>query len=158
VIFVTVGTTKFDRLIKAVDDLAASGALDHDIICQIGNGSYIPSHCDYLRFTPSISDYITEADLVITHGGLTTLELIRVRKRFVAIANTDLADDHQSSFLEHIARLSGITWSRNPADLPKLVDTALSAPLPELNTPSLGEAILRAEYPRPPIEPRKGKP
>ena len=58
-IFVTVGTTRFEALIVEVDRLAASATAE-PVLCQIGSGDYEPAHCDYFRFRPSIDDLIAD--------------------------------------------------------------------------------------------------
>jgi UDP-N-acetylglucosamine:LPS N-acetylglucosamine transferase len=72
-VFVTVGTQTlgFDRLLKAVDDLAGKGLLKGTINAQIGYSGYEPRNIGWFRF----DDYdrylklVEESDLVITHDG-----------------------------------------------------------------------------------------
>jgi len=146
VIFVTVGTTQFDELIRAVDQVAGSGRFSQAFLCQIGAGQYIPEHCEHFRFAPTIAPQIAQAELVITHGGATTLQLVKGAKRFVAIANTALSDDHQSLFLRHLGESADIVWGRDPQQLGELMDKALAAPPPQIHTPSLGQAIIADVY------------
>ena len=47
-IFVTVGTTKFDSLIKAVDENLFD--LDYEVTMQISDGNYKPKHFEYFEF------------------------------------------------------------------------------------------------------------
>nr|CAB3484104.1 unnamed protein product [Digitaria exilis] len=80
-VFVTVGTTCFDALVKAVDSDEVKEALLHkgytDLLIQMGRGTYTPSkvsgnstlEVDYFSFSPSIADYIKKASLVISHAG-----------------------------------------------------------------------------------------
>ena len=70
-IFVTVGTFKFDSLIKKVDSLAEYTGFN--IVCQIGEGLYLPKHCKYFRFKNSISEFVEKADIIITHAGAGTV-------------------------------------------------------------------------------------
>jgi len=141
-IFVTVGTTKFDSLIMEVDRLTGAGFLKN-VTCQIGSGSYIPDHCEHFRFLPNIDDYLEKAELVITHGGTTVLNMLGEEKRFVAIANTVLADDHQTSYLQHIYKYAPIHWTRDVLDIEELIAAALSQPPPKINMPSLPQEIDR---------------
>lgn len=131
-IFVTVGTTSFDSLINCVDEFAAKNVnMPHKIICQIGSGKYIPEHCSYFRFKPSIDQEIDDADLVITHGGSTVFNLIISEKKFLAVANTDLADNHQSKLLARISSSRDIFWTDDVYSVPSLIESALSSePLP----------------------------
>lgn len=121
-IFVTVGTTgPFDELLEEVDRLADAGALDEPVTCQGGVSKYQMRHAKQFVGCPSIAGFIAESSLVISHGGLTVLELLRARKPFVAFSNPRLADDHQATFLQQIAALADISWSRNVADLERLL-------------------------------------
>lgn len=89
-VFVTVGTTEFDSLIRTIDDpsmydlLACAGFTR--LVIQMGRGQYEPLHranapsslaIDVYRFKPSITADIASADLVIGHAGAgTTLEVL----------------------------------------------------------------------------------
>ena len=73
-IFVTVGTTMpFDKLIYRIDELKGENFIKEDVVCQIGNGKYIPVNCEYFRFKPSIEEHIDKAFLIIAHGGTGTV-------------------------------------------------------------------------------------
>lgn len=125
-IFVTAGTTlPFDTLVQAVDRLVDSGVLSDQVICQIGHGEYIPSHCQHFRFQPNIDDYIARAALVIGHGGTGTVTgLLASGKPFVAVANPLGADNHQAQFLERLAQLTPFLWTTDLAQLPALIAQA----------------------------------
>ena len=49
-IFVTVGTTDFSALIRAIDEIAPT--LDEEVIMQIGRGKYEPQHCQFSDSPP----------------------------------------------------------------------------------------------------------
>lgn len=70
-IFVTVGTHEqpFDRLIRAVDEWAASSS--EDVLIQTGVSSYEPLNCRWQHFfkQQEMYDFINQARIVITHGG-----------------------------------------------------------------------------------------
>ncbi|KAL6570982.1 hypothetical protein OROGR_000532 [Orobanche gracilis] len=81
-VFVTVGTTCFDSLVRAVDMQEVRDALFRkgyaDLVIQMGRGSYTPTKSiggdgsvsvDYFTFSPSIADYLKSASLVISHAG-----------------------------------------------------------------------------------------
>lgn len=141
VIFVTVGTTHFDPLIREIDALIGAGKIRDRIVCQIGAGTYVPSHAEHFRFQPSIDDWIEQADLVICHGGATVMSLLQKRKRFVAIANTVLAGDHQTAFLSRLAKSVGFSWSWEVRDVGQLVEAALIQPAPGINLPHLADEL-----------------
>ncbi|XP_062186316.1 uncharacterized protein LOC133889851 [Phragmites australis] len=115
-VFVTVGTTCFDALVKAVDSEEVKEALLQKgythLLIQMGKGTYIPSkvsgnstlQVDYLTFSPSIADYIREASLVISHAGSGSIfETLRLSKPLIVVVNEDLMDNHQSELAEELA-------------------------------------------------------
>lgn len=138
-IFVTVGSTMpFDPLIKAIDEQVAKGIVTEPVICQIGNGSYTPTHCEHFRFRESIKELIDEASIVITHGGTGTVtSLIKQRKRFIAVSNAMGADDHQAVFLSKLASISNIIWTDDPAKVTALFSESKKISPSQLITPSL---------------------
>lgn len=72
-IFVTVGTheQQFNRLIKEVDDLKGLGIISEEVIMQTGYCTYEPVNCCWNKLLPysEIKRYISEARIIITHGG-----------------------------------------------------------------------------------------
>jgi beta-1,4-N-acetylglucosaminyltransferase len=138
-IFVTVGTTLvFDELIEIMDQLVATGKIQDQVICQIGNGSYIPEHCDYFRFKPSVDDLIEQAQLVICHGGTgSTLGVLAKGKKFIAVANPRGIDNHQSQFLQRIAQIVPILWTQELQYLPELIQQAESFQYDTIEIPCL---------------------
>lgn len=138
-ILVTVGTTMpFDELVAEVDRLASTAFFGEDVICQSGQSSYKTLHCEQFVGRPSIDDLIARSSLVITHGGATVIQLLIGRKPFVAFPNPRGAGDHQGSFLEQVASVSDISWSRDVQDLRRLVDERRH----------LGTASIRLDFPR----------
>lgn len=125
-IFVTVGTTlPFDTLIEAVDNFAAKGAIPLPVVCQIGNGAYVPRNCEHFRFQPSVDDWIKKASIVICHGGTgTVLALLSMKKNFIAVANRLGADDHQAQFLTRLNKNIPILWTGDVGEIPGLVQKA----------------------------------
>ncbi|KAM7272493.1 hypothetical protein ACFE04_027156 [Oxalis oulophora] len=82
-VFVTVGTTCFDKLVRAVDAQHVKQELwtrgfTH-LLIQIGRGTYIPTktvgdgvlNVDYFTFSPTIADHLRSASLVISHADAT---------------------------------------------------------------------------------------
>ncbi|MCC6610741.1 MAG: hypothetical protein IT515_13840 [Burkholderiales bacterium] len=140
-IFVTVGTTHFDPLIQEVDRLAGLGRLPGPVECQIGSGAYEPRHCAFFRFRRSIDDLLAGADLTICHGGATVFSLLALAKRFVAVPNTALADDHQTKLLTHLAKYAPLHWAPKLSDLERAVTAALASPPPRLIQPHLADFL-----------------
>ncbi|KAM3366818.1 hypothetical protein ACQJBY_015877 [Aegilops geniculata] len=116
VVFVTVGTTCFDALVKVVDSEELKQALLQkgytDLLIQMGRGTYKPSKAsgnsslqvEHFTFSPSIADNIREASLVISHAGSGSIfETLRLGKPLIVVVNEDLMDNHQSELAEELA-------------------------------------------------------
>ena len=82
-VFLTVGTTQFDQLVKAATDKDVCQVLHRlgytTLKLQIGRGQFEPEifqkgektlKIDFYRFKDSIADDIIDADLVISHAGI----------------------------------------------------------------------------------------
>ena len=122
-IFVTVGTTEFDSLVAASDRLAA--AIEEEVVIQIGHGTVEPRHASWFRFAPSLDEYYTATDLVITHGGLGTLtEVLRRGLRTVGVSNPDRYDRHQDQILQAFEEAGHLIWCRDLVDLAPAVERA----------------------------------
>jgi beta-1,4-N-acetylglucosaminyltransferase len=118
-IFATVGTHYFDALVICLDSLAGAGALDDEIVIQIGHGGqYVPRYCRYFRVAPTLEPFERAADLVIGHGGTgTTLEILALGKPLISVANPAMQDNHQHEFLTSLEQRGLVTYCK---DLDKL--------------------------------------
>lgn len=133
-IFVTVGTheQQFDRLVRAVDELKGSGAIDEPVFVQTGYCTYEPIHCKHLRFVPfkQMKEYMAQADVVITHGGPSSfIEAMAAGKVPVVVPRRgDLGEhvnDHQADFMRIVAeRQGGIVPVYDVVDLPQAIGRA----------------------------------
>ena len=100
-VFVTVGTTNFDSLIRSVDEQL--NGLQYDVTMQISNGSYQPKNFSYFRFSSDIFDYFNDADIIITHAGAGSIyELLEFRKKIIIVPNLDRIDKHQSDIADYM--------------------------------------------------------
>ncbi|KAF9917801.1 N-acetylglucosaminyldiphosphodolichol N-acetylglucosaminyltransferase catalytic subunit alg13 [Lobosporangium transversale] len=124
-IFVTVGTTRFDKLVNAISspDLLQ---LMHDLgfthlSLQHGN-SIVPTlflptidnseatttatvttivkvesmQIEVYKYKASLHDDMINADLIISHAGAgSILEALRLQKKLIVVVNEDLMDNHQ---------------------------------------------------------------
>jgi UDP-N-acetylglucosamine transferase subunit ALG13 len=131
--FVTVGSTDFDPLIRAVDhldvDLPVSDKASAGIM-QIGHGQYIPVSWPYFRFAPSLDAYYDRATLVIAHGGLaTTMEVLMRGVPLVSVSNPDRYDHHQDDLLSAMDREGYLVWCRRLDQLAEAVEAARTDPL-----------------------------
>ncbi|KAJ3113236.1 N-acetylglucosaminyldiphosphodolichol N-acetylglucosaminyltransferase catalytic subunit alg13 [Phlyctochytrium bullatum] len=110
--FVTVGSTKFDKLIAAVGSVPFLAALERlgftHLTVQHGNSPnpFATSPSTSLtiatfQFDPSLETYMQQADLLIAHAGTgTILEAFDLRKRMIAVPNDTLLHNHQLEFAE----------------------------------------------------------
>ena len=126
-IFVTVGTHEqpFNRLLEAVDALAAAGILTEEVILQTGYSTYIPKKCTWKPFFPysEMLQLVRQARIVITHGGPSSfLMAIRNDKVPIVVPRTasfrEHINDHQVRFCEAVLSESpSFLLVKNIADL-----------------------------------------
>jgi beta-1,4-N-acetylglucosaminyltransferase len=115
-IFVTVGTTAFDALVRRMDQLAP--ILDEEVICQIASGPYTPRRCQYFRFAPSLDDWFHRARLVVSHGGQgSIMEAVRSGTPLVGVSNPDRRDRHQDDILDRFETEHYLIWCRSLENL-----------------------------------------
>jgi UDP-N-acetylglucosamine transferase subunit ALG13 len=123
VIFVAIGTTDFDALIQAMDNLSLN--LSEKVVMQIGRSKYIPEHCEYFRFVPSLTPYYERASLVVSHGGLGILtEVLERRLPLVAVEDPDQPDRHQRDLLSVWEREGYLIWCKDLKNLPEAIEQA----------------------------------
>lgn len=159
IVFVTVGTTKFEALVRVIDDpefadlLVSQGYTD--LVIQKGAGEYIPQRLcpggassvkldngltvSYFDFTPSLANHIREAALVVSHAGSGSIfETLHARKPLVVVPNPILMDNHQEELGRKLEQLNCLfcaapnqlfTTIRN-MDISKLQDFVTSSPGP----------------------------
>jgi beta-1,4-N-acetylglucosaminyltransferase len=113
-IFVTVGTTAFEGLIKAADLLPK----DLEVVLQKANGKYEPQNHQSFVYTDKFEEYVQKADLVITHGGAGTLfDLMDKGKKIIGVANEERDDLHQWDLLKELSESGYIIWCRDLKNL-----------------------------------------
>jgi beta-1,4-N-acetylglucosaminyltransferase len=115
-ILITVGTTKFEELIKAVDNSEFYEMLSDngfkELIYQKGTGEYIPneySNNSKLKVSvnsllPDFEEVIKSCEYVISHGGAgIILESLKHKKTLFVAVNDTLMDNHQRELAESLA-------------------------------------------------------
>lgn len=124
-IFITVGSQKFqfNRLLKAVDGLVASGVIDEEVFAQTGYSDYKPEHYAYKDFLnhEEFSEYEDRADIVITHGGTgAIIGAVKQGKKVIAVPRLarygEHVDDHQTQLIGQFKKqnlISGISGIDN---------------------------------------------
>lgn len=145
-IFVTVGSTDFDALIKAVDVLLP--ALDRpNGVMQIGHGQYVPGNMPYFRFAPTLDAYFEQASLVIAHGGLaTTMEVLRRGVPLISVSNPDRYDNHQEDLLAVMAEENYLVWCRQLNDLEQAIKLVQTTPLQSYQPPKCEIHLIINEF------------
>ena len=106
-VFVTVGTTRFDRLIESVSDpIVLALLLERGytrVLFQVGRGKARPPesgpaglHLEWYDFKPSLHGDISAAALVIGHAGAGTItETLEAGRPMVVVVNERLMNNHQ---------------------------------------------------------------
>ncbi len=145
-IFVTVGSTDFDALIRAVDALLPSLGRPNGVM-QIGHGQYIPSNMPYFRFAPALDSYYEQASLVIAHGGLaTTMEVLRRSVPLISVSNPDRYDNHQEDLLATMAEENYLVWCHQLDDLEQAVKLVQTTPLQPYQPPKCEIHLIINEF------------
>jgi beta-1,4-N-acetylglucosaminyltransferase len=122
---VTVGSTKFDDLIKTVDredfvqqlvDLGYSG-----LHVQFGRSTYVPTYLsaksnDFdivtYKYCTTWKDEVSKAGLIIGHAGAgTILDSLETKKPLIVVPNHQLMGNHQTDIAEELASGGYLTMS-----------------------------------------------
>lgn len=95
-VFITVGTTPFDDLIRVCDETL--GAYDYSIKAQISDSAtYIPVSFDSFAYDSKIMPYYNWADVIVAHAGAGTFyQLMELGKKVILVPNSELKDGHQN--------------------------------------------------------------
>ncbi|MEZ8816957.1 PssE/Cps14G family polysaccharide biosynthesis glycosyltransferase [Vibrio cyclitrophicus] len=125
-IFVTVGTTEFDELIKAVDELKLSEK--YKIVAQVSPASkYNAKYINTFEFVDDIDSYMASFDLIITHAGAGSVyNLLEKGKRLLVVPNTERYDKHQIELAEYILHNNYAQVCLDINDLSKSIIQVLS--------------------------------
>jgi len=124
--FVTVGSTRFDALVQAVQTDAVLAALHTRAISSVtvqggeaveefspeqlqaitASGARYGIDAEAYAYRPSLQDDYERADLVISHAGSgTILDVLRLRKPLIVVPNPSLLDNHQQELADALADL-----------------------------------------------------
>lgn len=127
-IFVITGSQKFqfNRLLKKIDDLVASGELTEEVFAQTGHSDYCPQNYEYknLLGRDEFQEWTKKSDLVITHGGTgAIIGALKSGKKVVAVPRLaqygEHVDDHQTQLLKQFEESNLITYCM---DVDKLME------------------------------------
>lgn len=153
VVFVTVGTTRFDALIDAMDSPGAARALARRgytaLVMQVGAharaGSRLLSggeagaaeglartagrtadglRVEWFDYSPSLAAHIAGAALVVSHAGAgSVFETLAARVPLVVVPNPLLMDDHQAELARKLEGM-GVLQSATLDTLAQVLDAA----------------------------------
>ncbi|WP_303251525.1 PssE/Cps14G family polysaccharide biosynthesis glycosyltransferase [uncultured Senegalimassilia sp.] len=134
-IFVTVGSQKFqfDRLVKAVDALVASGAAESGAFAQTGACTYVPEHMRHEAFLDreAFRARMDACDVVVTHGGTgAIIGAVKDGKKVIAVPRRvefgEHVDDHQAEIVRQFGEMGLIEPCMDPTELPEAYARALA--------------------------------
>ncbi|WP_270804874.1 PssE/Cps14G family polysaccharide biosynthesis glycosyltransferase [Aeromonas sp. QDB66] len=102
-VLVTVGTTRFDEMIEALD-LYFIGKSEFEVTFQISDGSYLPISGDHIVFSDSIERLYESSDVVISHAGAgSTFRLLEMGKLLILVPNVSRRDKHQLDIANYMS-------------------------------------------------------
>ncbi|VDK41319.1 unnamed protein product [Taenia asiatica] len=139
-VFVTVGTTSFDKLIQEINaakfHLALSKLGYRKIFIQYGSGTVEPSFSDgplevvAFRYRMKLDSIFSVSTLVISHGGAgTCMEALSPpgRRKLIVVINEDLMNNHQEELASALYEGRHVFVSR-AKDLYEFVSTGNQNP------------------------------
>ncbi|XP_052891902.1 UDP-N-acetylglucosamine transferase subunit ALG13 homolog [Anopheles moucheti] len=117
-VFVTVGTTEFQDLVRIVSSAAVLQQLSvlgcETLTIQFGKGE--PLNVEYIQkltsirlsaygLKSSIGEDISRADLVISHAGAgSCIEVLEAGKPLIVVVNETLMNNHQTELAERLSK------------------------------------------------------
>ncbi|WP_448213050.1 PssE/Cps14G family polysaccharide biosynthesis glycosyltransferase [Colwellia sp. MEBiC06753] len=125
-VFVTVGNTHYNSLIKAVDNCFLEERFQ--VTVQLADGSYKPKNHHYIDYTNNIADEFEKADVVITHAGAGTIfDLLNRNVKVVVVPNFERIDSHQKDLASFVQRNQYAQVCNDLTQLEENVKTALAS-------------------------------
>lgn len=134
-ILVVLGTQdkQFKRLLEAVDREIEKGTIKDKVIVQAGQTKYESKNMEILGLVsaPEFDKLITEADLIITHGGAgTILSAIKKGKKIIAAARLakykEHHNDHQKQIISEFADQGYLLELKDFNKLDKMIEKSKS--------------------------------
>lgn len=116
-IFITVGTQdkQFTRLFQIIDKAIDSNIITDEVIAQIGNTKYKSKNIKTYKFMSDkrLNEYIDNADLIVTHGGIGILSTsLCKKKKIFAMPRLKVykehVNDHQDQIVNKFSELGYI--------------------------------------------------
>ncbi|BDM62832.1 hypothetical protein NFHSH190041_02840 [Shewanella sp. NFH-SH190041] len=121
-IFVTVGTTSFDKLIEIIDEFAKKNQ-HFEFVFQIADGIFKPQNGEYFKFTEDINSYYNQFNFIITHAGAGSIyKLLELNKNILVVPNLYRVDKHQSDISNFVEKNNHALVCWKLKDIDKLVN------------------------------------
>ena len=159
-ILITVGTTKFENLIKAIDTEKFYEMIIKykftKIIIQKGTGEYIPKiyekYKDKINIQVStllnnFENIIKTSELIISHGGAgIILESLKNKRKLIVCVNDELMDNHQIELASSLDKEGYVHYCRKVNDIVDDIESLLNnkkqiKPYPEINYEAIPNLI-----------------
>lgn len=123
-IFITVGTTEFDSLIKVIDTQFVNQS-KYFFTAQISTSSnYQPNNIDFFEFSNDIERYINEADFIITHAGAGSVySMLEKGKKLIVVPNLSRIDHHQAELANYVSKNNFAVACNQLDELPLLIES-----------------------------------
>ncbi|UVC49936.1 n-acetylglucosaminyldiphosphodolichol N-acetylglucosaminyltransferase [Theileria orientalis] len=112
-VLVTVGTSKFNSLVRKVDEEDFQRELQSlgytHVVYQLGTGSFVPKtallQVTVERYIDEFCSYVKRSDLIISHlGAGNLLEVFRHQKQAIFVPNPDAKGRHQNELVSVLDR------------------------------------------------------
>lgn len=141
-IFVTLGTQRFqmNRLLEAVDQMALN--LQEEIFIQSGHSTYVPRNCEYRDFVDAeeFQGMIENCSVLITHSGVgTIMRGLNAGKPVVVVPRLarfhEHVDDHQVQIAEAFAGKNCVLYCQDVDRLQETVEKARNYPFKPYKAP-----------------------
>eukprot|EP00890_Picochlorum_soloecismus_P004938 jgi/Picsp_1/5445/NSC_02804-R1_protein len=135
-VLLTVGSTRFDGLVKAIDDPKVVDILSskgfRKLYIQIGASDHIPVNlCDvnacsfeadsgrqvhsngfeveWFRYTPSLASIMAMSGLIISHAGSGSIfESLHAGASLITVPNESLMDNHQAELAHQLEKMGHV--------------------------------------------------
>lgn len=125
------GVVEFDfsRILEIIDQLVEEQIIDgKDLIAQRGYSKYIPQNYDSFDFVDgeTFDEYIKNADLIITHGGVASLiSAMKMGKKVIAFPRlqkyNEHLDNHQTEITSVLSKEGYILYAIDKDQLKKCI-------------------------------------
>jgi len=149
-IFLTVGTQfPFDRLVRAVDDLAGKGLIGEEVFAQVGDSAYKPRHFEAVTSLDkhAFDAQLVKASAIISHAGMGTIAMaMDHQKALLAMPRRrcygEVVNDHQEGLANKFAACGHILVAQDERELPERI-RQLKVFIPRLRHPSPDAVVQR---------------